>query len=249
MQIEDEKCPFCGNPNPFAQKHRQDMRRYHREFQETRWEVEKKARHFNSFTAKVTVIAVLFVMVIVMIFVGNEGPFRIWSNQLKRDVEKNGKQYGQMLHAYEEEGNWRAFQALYEAKEIGYAGKMLEYRVLPFVISDYKGVLNELARYRDGDTGGDAATSASRIANYLDSFYKAAGRISYQGQYYDESYTPERQESYDRMAKDLEAALLTYAHLTEEELALLPDYSVAKKSVLIEEGLLRETVDEGEKKK
>lgn len=249
LQIEDEKCPFCGNPNPFAVKHRQDMRRYHREFQKTRQEVEKKAQHFNSFTAKVTVIAVLFVMVILMVFVGNEGPFRIWSNQLERDVEKNGQQYGQTLRAYEEKGEWRAFYAFYEAKAIGYTDVMQEYRVLPFAISEYKGVLNELTRYRDRDTGGDASSSASRIANYLDNFYRAAGRTSYQGQYYDECYTPERQESYDRMAGDLEAALFTYCHLTKEELALLPDYSVAKKSALIEEGLLREASDEGERTK
>lgn len=247
LQIEDEKCPFCGNPNPFAVKHRQDMRRYHREFQKTRQEVEKKARHFNSFTAKVTVIAVLFVMVILMVFVGKEGPFRIWSNQLERDVKKNGQQYRQTLRAYEGEGDWRAFYAFYEAKTIGYTDEMQEYRVLPFAISEYKGVLNELTRYRDKNIGGDVSSSASRIANYLDNFYKVAGRIDYQGKYYDESYTPERQESYDRMTEDLEAALFTYCHLTEEELALLPDYSVAKKSALIEEGLLREAADEGER--
>ena len=51
------------------------------------------------------------------------------------------------------------------------------------------------------------------------------------------------------MAEDLEAALFTYCHLTKEELALLPDYSVAKKSALIEEGLLREASDEGERTK
>lgn len=242
MQIEDEKCPFCGNPNPFAVKHRQDMRRYHREFQETRQEVEKKARRYNSFTAKVTVIAVLFVMVIVMIFVGGEGPFYIWSSQLERDVEKNAGQYRQMLRDYEEEGNWRAFYALYDAKYIGFTDEMQEYRVLEFMIADYKGVLNELTRYRDQETEADVSASASRIANYLDSYYKAAGRITYEGQYYDESYTPERQESYARITKDLEAALFTFGHLTKEELALLPDYSVAKKSALIEEGLLRETV-------
>ena len=34
--------------------------------------------------------------------------------------------------------------------------------------------------------------AASRIAAYLDSFYKAAHRISYEGQYYEESYTLQR---------------------------------------------------------
>ena len=141
------------------------------------------------------------------------------------------------------------FYALYDAKNISYTEEMREYRVLEFMISDYKGVLNELTRYRDRESDADVAYSASRIANYLDGYYRAVGRISYEGKYYEECYTPERQESYERMTGELEAALLTYGHLTKEELALLPDYSVAKKSALMEEGLLREAADEGEKKK
>ena len=45
------------------------------------------------------------------------------------------------------------------------------------------------------------------------------------------------------MSEDLDAVLMTYCHLTEEELELLPDYSTAKKRNLIEEGLQRENAD------
>ena len=109
MQIEDEKCPFCANPNPFAVEHRQDMQRYHREFQETRQEVEKKARHFNSLTAKVTVIAVLFAMVIGMIVIENEGPYRIWSNHLHRDISKNEQEYRRFCALMNRKGTGRVF--------------------------------------------------------------------------------------------------------------------------------------------
>ena len=192
MQIEDEKCPFCANPNPFAVEHRQDMQRYHREFQETRQEVEKKARHFNSLTAKVTVIAVLFAMVIGMIVIENEGPYRIWSNHLHRDISKNEQEYREILRTYEQEGDWQSFYAFYDAQNIGFADVIREYRGLYFMCSDYKCILNEFTRY-DAENEYDSGTAAaSRIAAYLDSFYKAAHRISYEGQYYEESYTLQR---------------------------------------------------------
>ena len=39
LQIEDEKCPYCGAENPFAKKHRADMKKYAGEFASTREEV------------------------------------------------------------------------------------------------------------------------------------------------------------------------------------------------------------------
>ena len=99
LQIEDEKCPFCGNPNPFAVKHQQDMRQYRQEFQETKQEVEKKTLHFNFFTARIAVIAVLLMMILGMVFVINEGPHYLWARRVERDIAKNMENYRAELSA------------------------------------------------------------------------------------------------------------------------------------------------------
>lgn len=239
LQIEDEKCPFCRNPNPFAVKHRQQMRHYQQEFQETKREVEKKARHFNSLTAKITVIAVLFVMIIGMVYMGNEGPYRIWSGRVKHDIAVNAEEYKETLSAYEKEGDWLSLYAFYEARNLGHTDAFREYSILYFVIFDYKNILNCVTRYRMEPEEGTAAVCADRIAQHLDSFYKTTGRISYESAYYDGNFTPEHQEAYARLREEIEALLSAYCGLTKEELALLPDYSVSKKGSLIEEGLLR----------
>ncbi|MGN0156099.1 MAG: hypothetical protein ACI39N_02540, partial [Lachnospiraceae bacterium] len=59
LAIEDEKCPFCGKPNPFMTKHRSEMKRFTKEFEKTKSEVIEKSNRFNSWTIRVTVIAVL----------------------------------------------------------------------------------------------------------------------------------------------------------------------------------------------
>lgn len=239
LQIEDEKCPFCGNPNPFAVKHQQDMRHYQQEFQKTKQEVEKRTLHFNAFTARIAVIAALLVMILGMVYVIKEGPYRLWARRVEKDIAKNMDNYRAELTACEEAGQWRRLYALHDIKCLDHTRDFQDYTVISFVIFDYKSILNQMTGFRE-EGGNDAAAVSNRIASHLDSFYKSTGRLTYESAYYDDNFTPEHMESYRWMQGDLEAALSVYCHLTKEEVAALPDYSMVKKAALIEEGLHRE---------
>lgn len=246
LQIEDETCPFCGNPNPFAVKHNQEMRQYRQEFQKTKLEVEKRTRHFTSLTARIAVIAVLLVMILGMAFAIKDGAYYLWSSRIKKEAAKNAEKYGAELNALEEAGEWRRLHAFYEAKSLDIAhNQQQDYTVLYFLIYDYKSIFNEITRFREGDMD-DADEAASQIASRLDDFYKAVGRASYESAYYDGCYSEAHTASYERMRKELEAALSVYCHLTDEEIAALPDYSLIKRAGVIEEGLCREAEEKGE---
>lgn len=247
LQIEDEICPFCQNPNPFAVKHRQDMQYYHQEFQETKQNVEEKARRFHSLTAKITVIAVLFAMVVGMIYIGSEGPYRIWASGVRKEIARNVGDYRAKLDAYEQEGDWLSLYAFYDARNLTYySEEFREYSILYFMIFEYRCTLNVIFRYRAEPERYSTAERATLIASHLDSFYRSVERIGYESDYYDINYTPEHQDAYARIREDMEAVLTAYCDLTEEEILLLPEYSISKKAVLIEEGLLRQ---EAERKK
>lgn len=246
LQIEDEKCPFCQNPNPFAVKHRQDMQRYQQEFQETKQEVERKTLHFTFVTARIAVIAALLVMILGMIYAINEGPYRIWSSRVKKDIAKNAQEYRAELGACEEAGQWRKLYAFYDVKNLDSTRDFQDYTVFHFMIFDYKSILNEMTRIREG-TVEDTAAVSSKIASHLDSFYKSAGRVTYESAYYDDNYSPVHTASYERIQEELEAALYVYCHLTKEELSAFPDCSLSKKAALIETGMCREPAqDKGE---
>ena len=249
LQIEDEKCSFCGNPNPFAVKHRQDMKHYHQEFQKTKKEVEQKTNRFTFVTVKVTVIIALIVLTIGVSYLKEEGYYRIEANRIRRDIEKNRQSYDAQMAAYEEEGDWLGLYAFYNAKEFYYDSENFrEYMAVYNASFEYKTILDYITRgYSDSDYYNAGAVSRW-IADCLDRFYGYEQRISYSGEYYNDSYAPEHMDALARMREDLDAVLMTYCHLTKEELELLPDYSTAKKQSLIEEGLLRENVngDKGE---
>ena len=239
LQIEDEICPFCGNPNPFAVKHDRDMRHYRQEFQETKREVERRTLHFNTFTARIAVIAVLLVMVMGMVFAINDGAYYLWSSRVKKDVAKNTEKYRAELNVLEEAGEWRRLHAFYDAKSLDSTRDLKDYTVLYFMIYDYKSILNEITRLQEDDVD-DLAAAASKMSSHLDNFYKAVGRISYESAYYDDCYSKTHMASYERMQEELEAVLSVYCHLTDEEISVLPDYSLVKRAGLIEEGLCRE---------
>ncbi len=247
LQIEDEKCPFCGNENPFAVKHRQDMQYYHQEFQKTKQETEKKVRHFHSLTVRITVIAVLLLLISGMACMIDTGAYYVWSGQVEKDIAKNRQDYAQKLGAFEQEGDWLGLYAFYDAKNLGHTDAFREYMVLYYTIFDYKCILNNITRLRNGRSYYSASEAADQIAQYLDSFYQSVERTTYESAYYEDSYKTEHQEAYARIRQDLEAVLAAYCHLTKEELEALPDYSIAKKGKLIEEGLLREVDMDGGK--
>lgn len=239
LQIEDEKCPFCGKENPFAVKHRRDMHYYNREFHQARQSVEQKTERFTSSAVKITVIAVLLTLNIIMAFLTAEGPYQIWKMQTNRDIQKNYEAYEAQLAAYEEEGNWCAMEEFYEAKSLSMGQNYHEYRVVVNAANSYKYIMQMLMNYASEEGYIDARECGERVADSLDYFYAYIDRTEYQYEDYDICYEGRQGEALERMRADMEAVLIAYAHMTPEEVQSLADYSKSKKTSLIEEGLLR----------
>lgn len=239
LQIEDERCPFCGKDNPFAVKHRSAMNYYNREFHRTRQEVERKTSRLTAAMVKITIIAVLTVLVFVMFYMVQEGPYMIWKAQTKKDINTNYEQYVAQLLEYEQEGNWNAIDEFYNEKSLHMDERFREYSVLYYTSSDYGYILSTLLSYSEEDAYMDAEYCSSRIAENLDSFYSCVERIDYSSEWYDDCYMGAHGEALVQMRADMEAILMAYANLTKEEIEALSDYSEAKKKSLIMEGLQR----------
>ena len=68
LNIEDRFCPYCGQPNPFAVKHQEEMDRYEKDYQETKEDVLEQSSRFNRHTVRITIIAVLVALIAVTCF-------------------------------------------------------------------------------------------------------------------------------------------------------------------------------------
>ncbi|MBD5522318.1 MAG: zinc ribbon domain-containing protein [Lachnospiraceae bacterium] len=239
MQIENEKCPFCGNPNPFAIKHQQDMKYYHSEFQKTKKEVEQKTGRFTSAAVKIPVIIILAILILVVVNTRSDIESEIRIHNIKKDVKLHEQEYREELDAYELAGDWVGLYTLFNEKRLGYVDTFEEYYTVKQAAFEYELILDDIMRYDEDSTYYNAKNLSQRIAENLERFYKDVYRIGYENDYYDNQYAPVHKEALERINEDMEAVLLVYAHLTKEELDKLPDYSVSMKSSLIEEGLLR----------
>lgn len=239
MQIENEKCPFCGNPNPFAIKHQQDMKYYHSEFQKTKKEVEQKTGRFTSAAVKIPVIIVLAILILVVVNTRSDIESEIRIHNIKKDVKLHEQEYREQLDAYELAGDWIGLYTLFNEKRLSYVDTFEEYYMIKQAAFEYEFILDDIMRYNEDSTYYSVETLALRIADSLERFYRDVYRIGYENDYYDNQYAPVHKEALERVNEDMEAVLFTYCHLTKEEIEKLPDYSVSVKSSIIEEGLLR----------
>lgn len=239
MQIENEKCPFCGNPNPFAIKHQQDMKYYHSEFQKTKEEVEQKTGRFTSAAVKIPIILILAILILVVINTRRDIETTIRVHKIEKDIKLHEQEYREALDAYELAGDWVGLSTLYSEKKLSYVDTFVEYSTIKHAAFEYEFLLSDIMRHNEESSYNNAENLAPRIADGLESFYKNVYRIGYESEYYDAQYTPVHKEALERINEDMDAVLFAYCHLTKEEIEKLPDYSVTMKSSLIEAGLLR----------
>lgn len=57
LEIDNEVCPFCGSVNPIAKQHREDMKKYAKDYDVTKENVISKSKRVNEKAIKIAAIA------------------------------------------------------------------------------------------------------------------------------------------------------------------------------------------------
>lgn len=63
LEIDSEVCPYCGMVNPIAQKHREDMKKYSADYEETKDQVITKSKKVNNRSIRIAVIAITALLI------------------------------------------------------------------------------------------------------------------------------------------------------------------------------------------
>ena len=86
LNIEDKYCPYCGQPNPFAVKHQEEMERFEKDYQETKEDVLEQSSRFNRHTVRITIIAVMVALIALTCFLlAKADDIRWW--QMEKAIE------------------------------------------------------------------------------------------------------------------------------------------------------------------
>lgn len=233
LSIDDEKCPYCGTPNPEAIKHRQDMSRFSGEFHRTKSFILRTSTETAQKSIRITIICVLIVLVFVAcFFMGNS--WNIASAIHNSQANKNYPAYSALLDQYEAENDPLSFVALYDENYLYGVEKYDKYQYYYRAAQNYQSIYFELLRYLENQDDEYASHSLKYLFDSIDYYYSYLEEEHYDFYMDTGMYDEVHLQAVDHMTQKLEALLQFSFSLSDEEMANFQELSTAEKQVLIE---------------
>ncbi len=234
LSIEDEKCPYCGTPNPEAIKHRQEMRTFSGEFQKTRSSVLKASSEHAGKSMRIVILCVMIVFLILsFLFLGFS--WDIASAVNKWQAAANSERYRTLLDEYETSGDFLSFAALYDEKSLYRVDIFEEYRHVYTAASNYQSIFGYISTLLEEEHWEDGHEDALEyLCESLEYYYEYIEREPYEFYFEAGAYDKRHLDAVSRITEKIEALLQMTFSITDEEMILFRDYSSAEKQVFIE---------------
>lgn len=226
LDLETPFCPYCGAKNKSGIKHREDMRRYDRDYRATKEEVIRNSRRFNIRNFKVTMVAITIAAVLGTIFIC------VFNENLARNVyyERCGKK----TEAYVEEIKQLLRDGEHiELHDLIQTENLKTYRVKE--LSDYTTACTAATTYaRLFSEAVTVLTPGENSGSYLVS--SMASDANFLLKYINQgSNNPEVQDYYEKLLADIKLLFIHILGAPEESVAELETLSQANVNLIIEE--------------
>ena len=236
LQIEDRVCPFCGQPNPFAVRHQQEMQRFAREFEETREDVLEQSGRFNRRTVRITILAVLIAACAVMtVLCFAADGIRYWREDKK--IAADADLYRAELDRMIEERSYTGVYDYISERRLSGADLMREYDAVWMASMCYHRFYVNLMMLAQKTADPDAYTyySESELFEEIAESVRGIYEEMQEDPYHPEAYTEEKMAYMRDMADTAGQMLVRYTGITEEEAAQIPEMSMARLNVMMED--------------
>lgn len=241
MGFEDLKCPYCGTPNPFAEKHQKEMRRFETEFVQARDEVVTASRKRAGRNAALILLLVLVLLdagAFFFVSVSSDIGYEI----RRKEVEAGAGRHLETLLSFLEEGDYCGFAEYYSTNGLYHVSDenvLNEYEAVERAAGYYEWVVRDLERYIGGNSyrfrGDSLDSTCSYMAEYLTRLWNVEEDFSYQKE---TLLAPDKMAYIEDMRNRVSLLLQAYAGLTEEEAAGLGDMSESRILKILKERLV-----------
>lgn len=236
LTIDDEVCSFCGVESPYAEKHREEMRHFTSDFNRTKSQVLEKTQSHSKFVAKVTLIAVMIVLNLIVWLLAADS-YEVERFVINRRISANYQVHKEELNKLEEARNFTGFYVYYYENRLYYSDLFEEYRAAYNVANNYEMVYNymmELVTEDSENSYYDPEQRIEMLAQQIEYLYK----YSIPQEYSDMTqYSEKHQEFMDAAVEQTEDLLQTYLNIPKEKLPEFRELSSARRQIMIEEGL------------
>ena len=235
LQIEDERCPYCGRPNPQYIKHRRAMQAYQEDYQNTKQEVLTHVSKLNRRSVRITIVAVLVALcavALVLCFMGDE----IRDARIERTIAANKAAYTEQIQEYMAEVDPINLYEFGYRNRLTYSETMDEYNKIFSISMYYQYFYNytmELMTEGIHEKYETLEEKCEYMARYVENIYENRERQTYDKDY---CYTEDKTAYMDAIVERTELLLKAYYGLSEEEIASVPTLSRARLTILLAEG-------------
>lgn len=247
IDIETDKCPYCGMTKSQFKKHRADIKEFQKAYEKVEGTVVEKNRRTTEKTVRVTIVIALCLMNLIMIILIGNG-YKINEAIKSSKMNSNKEYYLSNLNQYEENEDYIGFDSYYNYNQLYMVRKynwIDEYALLSRMCS----ILNRSVEYiceinyylNDED---DYYNIDRNLEYFVDSYeellklykdYVIEDRNSYM--YKESCYSEKHLESYDNIMQYMEWYVEAYMGISEEDYPAFKEANKARKIIMIEEGL------------
>ena len=226
LEIDHAFCPYWGVKNPIAQKHREDMKRFAKDYADTKKEVIDNTKKFNRKTFFMTIIAITFVLVAILVLIN------VFGSKIRYKLEKDRKLKNTFKYTEQVE------DLINKEDYLGLAILKDKYGLKTYdtPIEKYNEIIRASEIYSDifeytliclYDKEPSSIIDAGSISEYCKSLYDLLGRTQ-------DSYA---ESEVTKVVKELNLFFETYLDLTKEETESFPRLTEAQRSMIIEEAI------------
>jgi hypothetical protein len=235
LQIEDEKCPYCGAENPFAKKHRADMKKYAGEFASTRSEVLRNSSRFNRYTVKITIAAVL-VALCVGAFMLQMNAYSVREYFRDRNIGLHKNEHISRVTELLDEGNYIGASNYVNAHSISYVDPIKDYNELFQILREYNYITDDISAIITWDKSKHHYQQKDEVFNRISQNIKFLYDETIPRKYaYEGSYSEDKLAYMQAILADTEMLMRAYMGLKGEDFAELYELSDIKRTLLLEE--------------
>ena len=236
LQIEDQVCPFCGKPNPFARQHQKEMAKFSRRFEKTRADVLEDSARFNKKTVRITILAVLVALAAVFAFLCAKADDIRYDRQ-EREIERNAAAISRSIDAMMEARDYCGLYRYVSVNRYSYTDALRDYDAVISVSMYYDRFYEQLmmlnAKRQDPDN-----YKYYTVEELLENITSAIRRIHesmQENKYHPEMHSVEKMAYMESACDTVKAMLQGYLNLTGDEAAQIFELSSARLNVMLEE--------------
>ena len=236
LNIEDSVCPYCGQPNPFAVKHQEAMRRFEKDYERTRKDVLEDSSRFNRHTVRITILAVLIALIAATaVFVLKADDIRWW--RMEKRVEARAEEHREAIGRLMDERDYLGIHSYFTENELRYTDSFRDYDTVSDSVFQYRQFYTNLMILHGKKTDPDTYryySEAELLERIAEEIYRINECLKPQP-YNEAAYTADKMAFVEGVRDRVEAMTESYLGLSREETLATRNMTAARINVLLED--------------